>query len=582
NVAKLAKGLFMTRLRLHLAVILFWTLFLCPAVAQDDSHRKKFIELGWDCPNTAYLKEHHEEMQRTTPFDGVMLALEGTAPDGTRYSSQSMMDAQAWDSAWFTQAIDNLKACRWTTFTDNFLLFNFTPGQVDWYDDSDWTILCNKTTLCAKIAKGTGLKGFAADFEPYGKEVFKYSSESGHSYDEMKQIARKRGKQWMEAIASEYPDMVLLTLFIADVNIQFHFHLSARYDHFTEEKLQSLPYGLLPAFFNGMLDAVPPRMRIVDGCENGYYRNGINEFARHALAIQSIGGPAIRLVAPENRQKYISQVQVGFGFYLDMYTNPEGDAHYRGPTEGGTRLDRLEENLTAALETADEYVWIYGEKRRWWKPTDATTQWQHWEDALPGMDRTIRSTKNPLQAAKMELAMLRKENRAVNLLKNPDFTESKPETIQLDGQPVEITIPAEWSFWQDKPIGTWVWDDGSAKLSGVPWGCILQGILPVKPGESYYVAIDGKQQGAGQINMTIGWADTEGKWNWALETRVFPFENKLDQIDSRELPNGWARAGGIVKIPEGAAELRVMAGVKDQSAKTDAAWFGNAVLIRLR
>ena len=377
-------------LSMSLALLAFGT-----ASAQDDIHRKKFIQLGWDIPNNVYLKEHHAEMQRSTPFDGVMLALEATAPDGKHYSSRSIMDAQPWEPAWFTAAVKDLKACQWTTFTDNFLLCNFSPGQVDWHNDSDWTMFCNKTALCAKIAKETGLKGLAADFEPYDKVVFKYSSELGHSFDEMKQIARKRGKQWMEAITSEYPDMVLFTLFIADANIQFHFHLSARYEHNTDEKLQTLPYGLLPAFFNGMLDAVPPEIRIVDGCENGYYRNGIIEFARHALAVQSIGGPAIRLVAPENRQKFISQVQIGFGFYLDMYTNPEGSEFYRGPKEGGTRLDRLEENLIAAYETADEYVWVYGERRRWWKPENPNTPWEHWDEAMLGMSRTIRSVKNP-------------------------------------------------------------------------------------------------------------------------------------------------------------------------------------------
>ena len=545
--------------RNNLMRIFFVILLFSVTGFSDDFPNKKFIQLGWDIPNTAYLKEHHEEMQQTTPFDGVMLALEATAPDGNRYSSQGMMDSQPWDPAWFAQAVDDLKACRWTTFTDNFLRFNFTPGTIAWDDDEGWTNLCNKTTLCAQIAKETGLKGFAVDFEPYGKAMFKYSADSGRSFEETLPLVRKRGKQWMEAVASEYPDMVLFTLFIADVN------LSAGYDARPDNALKSLHYGLLPAFFNGMLDAIPPKMQIVDGCETGYYKNGFNEFARTALAIQSIGGPAIRLVAPENRTKYINQVQVGFGFYLDMYTNPEGHTYYRGPKEGGTRLNRLEENLTAALETADHYVWIYGEQRRWWKPLNPEVQWQHWDEALPGMSRAIRFIKNPRKAAKAELATLRKDNQAVNLLKNAEFSESA----------------TNWSFWQDKPLGTMTWDDGKAKLSGVQWGCILQGLRPVNHGEHYYVAMDGKQQGTGEINVTIGWADAEGNWNWALETQVMSFEKEPDRIDGRDLPDGWLRAERIVKVPESAAEMRVMAGVKDQSTDADAAWFDDAVLIRL-
>ena len=549
----------MTRFRLHFAVVFFSVLCIGTA-AQDDIHRKKFIQLGWDIPNTAYLKEHHVEMQRTTPFDGVMLALEATAPDGKRYSSQSMMDTQPWEPAWFATAIEDLKACQWTTFTDNFLRFNFTPGQIDWHNDIDWAIFCNKTTLCAKIAKETGLKGFAVDFEPYGREVFKYAVDSGHSFDEMKRIVRQRGKQWMEAIAGEYPDMILFTLFIADVNLQ------AGYEHRPDGMLQLLHYGLLPSFFNGMLDAVPPEMRVIDGNETGYYKNGLDEFTRLALAIQSIGGPAIRLTAPENRQKYINQVQVGFGFYLDMYTNPEGNVYYRGPKEGGTRLDRLEENLTAALATTDEYVWIYGEQRRWWKPVNPDGKWEHWDEAMPGMGQTLRFVKNPWEAAKRELEYLKKEDRMVNLLQNPEFAEST----------------ANWSFWQDKPLGTYSWDNGSAKVSRVQWGCILQNVQPVKSGEYYYAAMDCKQQGAGQFNMRIRWKDAEDKYTREAEDRMFSFEMEPERFDGRPLSEGWLRAEGVFRIPEDVSGIQIQGGIRNQSTDADAVWFDNAVLIRIR
>ena len=546
-------------LLLRATVVVCFTGFAVGLSAQDDVCRKKFIELGWDIPDTAYLKENHAAMQQTTPFDGVMLALEATSPDGKKHSSQSMMDAQAWDSAWFATAIADLKACRWTTFTDNFIRVNFSPGQVDWDDDNGWTVFCNKTALCAEVASTTGLKGLAVDFEPYGKAIFTYAADSGRSFDEMKAVARKRGKQWMEAMASKFLGMVLFTLFIADVNV------SAGYDYRPDNTLKTLHYGLLPAFFNGMLDAVPPQMRIVDGCETGYYKNGFDEFCRTALAIRSNGGPAIRLVAPENRQKYISQVQVGFGFYLDMYTNPEGNVYYRGPKEGGTRLDRLEENLTAARETTDAYVWLYGEQRRWWKPADPAKAWQHWEDALPGMTQTIRLTKNPHEAAREILEALRRENKAVNLLKNPMFTET-----------------SDWEFWQNEPLGTFAWDNGKGTLSNVKWGCVLQNYRPVRPGEYYYVAMDGKQQGAGQISMRIRWKDAQDKWTREAEDRVFLFENR-NPMDFPSSRDGWVlRAEGIVKIPDGVAVLQVQAGVRDQAANGDTAWFTNAVLIRIR
>ncbi|MCL2743174.1 MAG: hypothetical protein FWE67_04915 [Planctomycetaceae bacterium] len=562
---------------LTLFVFLCAAIFVSGAAAQDVVRSKKLIQLGWDIPDTAYLKEHHEEMQQTTPFDGVMVSLETTAPDGKKYGSRGVMNADPWDPAWFVTAIDDLKACRWTTFTDNFILFNFSPGNLDWDNDKGWENFCGKAAICSQIAKKTGLKGLCIDFEPYGKTVFKYAAESGKSFDEMKQLVRKRGQQWMKAIAAEYPDMVMFTLFIGYVNIH------AGYDSQPDDILKTLHYGLLPSFFNGMLDAIPPKMEIVDGTEMGYYLNGIDEFSRLSLALQSIGGPAIRLVAPENHEKYIRQMRVGFGFYLDMHTNPEGNQYYRGPKEGGTRLDRLEENLAAALKTTDEYVWIYGEQRYWWKPRAGTrVKDEHWEAALPGMTQTLHFTKSPREAAKLTLGALQKENRIVNLVKNPDFSESIPAKSRVGDTVVDIKVPAEWGSWQDKPLGVFSWEDGSAKASGVKWGCFLQSFKPVNSGEYYYISIDSKQQGTGEIGMRVRWQNAESKYVREAEDKGFAFKKDTERLVNHPLADGLQRAEGVFRVPEGVAVIQIQAGVRDQTTADDAVWFDNAVLIRLR
>lgn len=540
---------------------------------------KKFIELGWDIPDTAFLKEHHEEMQRTTPFDGVMLALETTAPDGKRYSSQSIMDPQAWDPAWFKRAVADLESCRWTTFTDNFIRLNFSPGRIRWNDEGGWKAFCDKSALCARIARQTGLKGLSIDFEPYGNAIFKYDPESGRSFPEMQRLVRQRGREWMKAIVSEYPDMVLFTLFILDF-VPKTFEPGE-----IDVMLETAHYGLLPAFFNGMLDEVPPEIKIVDGCETGYYLNGIDEFSRRALAIQSIGGPAIQAVAPENRSKYVNQVQVGFGFYLDMYTNPEGNRYYRGPKEGGTRLDRLEENLTAARETADEYVWIYGEQRRWWKPADPEKEWEHWEKALPGMTETIRLVKNPVQGAEAILRQRRDAGTLENLLSNPDFSKSKPGKGLVGESLSDIAVPADWSTWQHEPVGTFSWDetegDGSAKASKVEWGCLMQ-TRSVKPGEYYFVSMDARKRGDTQTGVRIRWQDAEKKWIRESDDRQFHFqaENRSD-VCGNPLKEGWSRATGVVRIPEGVGFLVFQAGIRNQKTENDAVWFDNAVLLKV-
>ncbi len=57
---------------------------------------KKFIELGWDIPSTADLREHWRDMEQTTPFDGVMFSVEAAGEQGGRVSSQSIWDDRPW------------------------------------------------------------------------------------------------------------------------------------------------------------------------------------------------------------------------------------------------------------------------------------------------------------------------------------------------------------------------------------------------------------------------------------------------------------------------------------------------------
>ena len=91
-------------------------------------------------------------------------------------------------------------------------------------------------------------------------------------------------------------------------------------------------YGLWPAFLNGMLDSVPASMVLVDGNEN-YYIEGAAYYTV-ANKMRNLTGPAL---ARSHRRtgRSTGQMQVGFGFYLDMYINPEGNQYYGGPRRAG-------------------------------------------------------------------------------------------------------------------------------------------------------------------------------------------------------------------------------------------------------
>jgi len=144
--------------------------------------RKKFIELGWDIPSTALLRESWREMERAAPFDGVMFKVEAKDEQGRGLSSEAIWDGRPWKREWLQEALADLKSCRFARFTDNFVRFNATPGNIAWADDGGWSALADKAGHCAWLMKQSGGKGLAVDFESYGAQQFRFDSGQGRTF----------------------------------------------------------------------------------------------------------------------------------------------------------------------------------------------------------------------------------------------------------------------------------------------------------------------------------------------------------------------------------------------------------------
>ena len=539
-----------------------WLLSLALLPQPPDLPRKKFIELGWDIVDTAYLRAHHAEMERTTPFDGAMIRVTGKTVDGKPANSEWGWDGTPWDRASFQAAIDDLKACRFARFTDNFIRLNCSPGKIDWADDAAWKVLSEKAGILGWVCRAGGLKGIALDPESYGEPLFRYRADRGRSFAETAALARRRGAQFMRALAAEHPSLTFLSLWLASLC------LHAGRTAVPEDVLIADPYGLWPAFLNGLLDTAPPSVPLIDANENGYDIEG-DAYHRTASEMRSLAGPAFALIAPENRPKYRAQMQVGFGFYLDMYVNPEGHRYYRGPKEGGTRLDRLRDNLSAARDAADQYVWIYGEQARWWGKLDANRlkdtvgKGRLWEEVLPGLTRTIAAVRDPAAAAREEIAAAKAAGTAANLARNGDCSRRSGD------------LPAEFGTWQEEGSrGRFAWDaegGGSAKLAGVRHGCYLQKI-GAKPGETYFVEASARTRGPAIPTLMVRWQDAAGKWTrWDLDVTI---------TFGPAGPDGWRPAGGAVRVPQGAGFLVLLPGARCLSDEATC-WFDNLAVYRL-
>ncbi|MDO5555072.1 MAG: hypothetical protein Q4G68_15060 [Planctomycetia bacterium] len=536
------------------SVGLLVTLLCMPGLGQESQSspviKKKMIELGWDSPSTQFLRDNWQEMEQKSPFDGVIFRL---APDG-KPSSLELMSAAKWNKEDYASCIDDLKACHFQQFTDNFVNIFFTPGNVDWQDDAGWSAVAEKAGICAWVAQESGCRGISLDFESYGEAMFQYKPEKGLSWQETCALAERRGREFVDAIACQKPDAVLLCLWMNSIN------LSAGMLPDPNVQLRGEHYGLLPAFINGMLAAAPKEMTFVDGCEYGYYYNSQSEYQKAALDMLLITGPATNLVKPELRDKYRTQVQAGFGFYLDMFTNPEGNVFYRGPKEGGTRLDRLRDNLTYAWNSADQYVWVYGEKHRWWNVAAGGPDSRHWDEALPGLLDTLRTIKNPDIAGARFREKVTSDPNAVNLVKNGDFS------LGTTGE-----APSDWWTWQieNKPAGTLLWDAEShlAVAKNVYNGCFGQNV-PVKPGEVHYVRCKIKSNEMSSASMSVRWKSPSGTWTqqaYDVRCYVAPDAHAPDA-------DGYYTVEKVVMVPEETGFLVILLSGRAQ-APNDWAFF---------
>jgi hypothetical protein len=534
--------------------------------ASAASPDKKFIELGWDIPSTAQLREHWQEMEQTTPFDGVMFRVEVQDDQENRLSTQAIWDGKPWKREWLKPPLEDLRTCQFQQFRDNFVRVNATPGNLAWDDGEGWAALAEKVGHCAWLTKQGGCKGLAIDFESYGAAQFRYDPAQGGTFQEATELARRRGAQFVHAVAQEFPDAVLLTLWLNSI------HFKAGRSTRPESILVASAYGLLPAFIDGMLDALPPDMILVDGCEHGYYMDSAEAYLQAANEMRSWNGACVRLVSPENRAKYRQQVQAGFGFYLDMYLNPEGNRYYFPPLDG-SRLARLRRNLRFAREAADEYVWVYGEQCRWWGPPrdlpNTVGQGRLWEEAMPGITRAIAYTRDPLAAARAELAELRESGQLTNLAKNADFRQP--------ASPRAGSLPAEYGAWQDEKTsaGAFTWDgevgEGSGRATKVKWGCFIQA-LAVQPGEEYAVEVSCRSRGRSHPTLVIRWQTAASRWTQEKLDQTLPFESAGGE---------WQSAFGVVTVPDDVGRLVVLLNVTGQVSDTDVCWFDNLGVYRM-
>jgi hypothetical protein len=298
---------------------------------------------------------------------------------------------------------------------------------------------------------------------------------------------------------------------------------------------------------------MPATLRIIEGDEDAYRFNSPAEFDR---AFTRLKLSAAQFVSPQNRANFRTQYDVGHGIYLDAHVNPPTSPWYIDRL-GGTSAARLKANVSSALAASDGFVWIYGERGRWWP--GASEKYPPWPEKLPGADLALRHAKDPTAAAREALARAEPQN---NCLQNGAFIDLADDDK-----------PKEWWTWQDKDShGRLSVEEGTACIAGATNAVFGQNVA-VKPGETYALRCRIRSTQRGFACLTVGWKDTKDKWTHESARRRFaPLAGS--EID------GWREALGEVQVPPGAVQLIFMLSVQGQLGESDRAWFDDVQLVK--
>lgn len=314
---------------------------------------KKLLEFGWDEPDTAFLRAHLTEMQRS-PFDGCVFHADYHRPDGT----QGSFTWQCWGTNAFVQgdlasAFLDLRTVRLGHFNHNFLRFNTTPGRLDWFDD--YGAVIQNATPAAQLAREGHCPGILFDIEQHEGPLFEYHKQRDgetKSWELYAAQARRRGFEVMSAFQQGYPN---LTIFLT-----FGYSLPWHETSKGKKALADCRYGLLAPFLDGMVSAARGHTRLIDGFELSY---GYKTAAQFASARREVTQELLPIVHDAN--KYREVFTVAYGLWLDHdwrkvgWNSDRPEANYFSP-------ETLASTVHAALQVADEYVWIYSETPRWW------------------------------------------------------------------------------------------------------------------------------------------------------------------------------------------------------------------------
>lgn len=329
---------------------------------------KKVIELGWDIPTAAYIKDNISGME-TKPFDGVCFRYNQEAP--------LAFEKRVWTES--EMNFTTLSQIAWgSKLTNNFLQLwgQSKNNDPDWYNDELWRMVVGNMKLFSKAMKLSKAKGvfFDSEFyyhnETHSPWVYNATIFPDKSFGVVKTKVRQRGREFIVALQTEMPNVEFLCTYLVGM-------AWARSGQ-SVDNLATTSYALLPSFLDGMLDGATSGAVFIEGNEGSYGYDETRKFASGYDYIRNESTGAINLISADVRHKFSSQGQIAMALYVDQLYGRDGTgwptAYYK---------NWFIHNVYNGLLVSDQYVWCYSESLNWWTNTNVPA----------GLGEDLRATK---------------------------------------------------------------------------------------------------------------------------------------------------------------------------------------------
>lgn len=532
------------------------------SVAQAGQRVKVFAH-GWDtlAVTPAQVLENADQLDRL-PIDGLFLNVSGKSKDGARFTSKRIAFDKKWDFEAFRYLLPTLRQMKnhrslrhsfLGAWISNTWKTRDAASRKKWTDDEAWATFANNLGVLARIARESDIEGIQIDNEDYsGIKQFTWQESDG-DYDEVRKLARKRGKEVFGAAFREKPDLKVLAFWF--MSWPFGNYLASA----DPEASRRAIHDLWPDFVNGMIDSMPEEARFIDGDETTYYSKADrDDFFRKAVQLRKNVMP---LVEPENRVAYRGKLMFAPATYLDAMMNGSTSSFYMPPVDGGTRVDRFFENFNEIAEAADGYTWLYGERNKFinWKGVkikrcaDKT-----WDEVLPGIYDAIGCVRDAAAHGKFRFTEWEK-----NGCVPPNLVESG--SCALDKVPDGATFLTNrfakgfstWTLGKNPGVlGTDTacghGDRFSMRVEKVRRGCLLFHLDGMKIGDHYVVRVFGKGKGV------------RGSVDFVNTVPSYPIS-----FDEQPGPDGWRAGYSYIVVPKNVTKMRIMLG----GSKDETLWY---------